>query len=89
MTDTTCPEAEKLAAFVDGRLGGDEGAHISNHLVECERCYESVAATVRFLSGGSRVENIAPPWALLPALLTATVMAIVMTISLLYLERGS
>ena len=89
MTDTPCPEAEVLAAYVDGRLGSEDLARISNHLVDCERCYETVAATVRFLSGGARTDNVDPPWALLPALATATVMAIVMTVCLLLLERGA
>ena len=89
MTDPMCPEAETLAAYVDGRLGNDELAGISSHLVECERCYQTVAATVRFLSGRARTESVAPRWALLPALLTATVMAIAMTVCLLLLGQGS
>lgn len=78
-----------LAAYVDGRLGSDELARISTHLVDCDRCYETVAATVRFLAGGARTENVAPPWALAPAILTATVMAAAMTIGLLLLGQGS
>jgi len=91
MTKTTCPAAETLAAYVDGRIGpmsDDELVEISNHLVECERCYETVAATVRVLSGAGRSENIAPPWALLPALFTGTVMALALTVSLLLLLHG-
>ena len=83
-----CPSAETLAAYVNGRIGEHELAEISNHLVDCERCYENIAATVRVLSGVGRAENIAPPWALLPALLTGTVMAIALTVSLLLLLRG-
>ena len=85
MTNETCPGAETLAAYVDGRLGDDKLEEISSHLVDCERCYETVAATVRFLAGAGRAENIAPPLALLPALLTGTVMAIALTVSLLLL----
>jgi len=91
MTNTTCPGAETLAAYVDGRLGpmsNDKLAEVSSHLIDCERCYETVAATVRFLAGAGRTENIAPPLALLPALLTGTVMAIALTVSLLLLLRG-
>ena len=87
MTNTTCPGAETLAAYVNGRIGEHELAEISNHLVDCERCYETVTATVRFLGAG-RSENIAPPLALLPALLTGTVMALALTVSLLLLLRG-
>ena len=91
MTNATCPGAETLAAYVDGRIGpmsDAELAEISNHLVDCERCYETVAATVRALTGVGRTENIAPPLALLPALLTGTVMALALTVSLLLLLRG-
>ena len=88
MTNTTCPGAETLAAYVDGRIGDDELTEISNHIVDCARCYETVAATVRVLSGVGRAENIAPPLALLPALLTGTVMAIALAVSLLLLLRG-
>ncbi len=90
MTNATCPGAETLAAYVDGRLGpmsNDKLAEVSSHLIDCERCYETVAATVRFLGAG-RAENFAPPLALLPALLTGTVMAIALTVSLLLLLRG-
>ena len=90
MTNATCPGAETLAAYVDGRIGHDELAEISNHLVDCERCYETVAATVRVFSGVGRTENMAPPLALLPALLTGTVMAIALTVCLLLsLSEGS
>jgi len=85
--ETTCPSAETLAAYVNGRIGEHELAEISNHVVDCERCYETVAATVRVLSGVGRPENIAPTLALLPALLTGTVMAIALTVSLLLLLR--
>ena len=88
MTSSPCPSAETLAAYVNGRIGEHELAEISNHVVDCERCYGTVAAAVRVLSGPGRTENIAPPWALLPALLTGTVMAIALTVSLLLLLRG-
>lgn len=83
-----CPSAATLSAYVNGRISEHELAEISNHLVDCERCYENIAATVRILSGAGRTENIAPPWALLPALLTSTVIAIGLTVSLLLLLRG-
>ena len=92
MTNTTCPGAETLAAYVNGRIGpmsDDELVEISNHLVDCARCYETVAATARVLSGVGRTENIAPPWALLPALATGAVVALALTIFLLLLGQGS
>ncbi|GMR24511.1 MAG: hypothetical protein BMS9Abin37_3063 [Acidobacteriota bacterium] len=88
MTSSPCLSAETLAAYVDGRIGEHQLVEISNHLVDCERCYETVAASVRVLSGVGRTENIAPPWALLPALFTGAVMAVALTVSLLLLLRG-
>lgn len=83
-----CPDAETLAAFIDGAERDDQLARLSRHLVECERCYETVAATVRFLSR-ERASDRAPAWALLPAMLTAVGMAIVLTFCLFLLLSGT
>jgi len=87
MTDSRCPDAETLAAFVDGRLENAQIEGLSNHLIDCERCYETVAATARFLAGAAHHEDVAPRLALLPALLTGAVMALMLTVSLLLLLR--
>jgi len=87
VTTTPCPDNATLAAYIDGRLPASEIPRLSSHLVDCERCYESVAAAVRFLHGVRRVEDIDPPLALLPALATAVVMAIGLTASLLLLGQ--
>jgi hypothetical protein len=42
------PSPEALAAFVDGRLAGDERAEVVAHLDRCRDCYEVFAGTVRF-----------------------------------------
>ena len=34
-----CPDAETLAAFIDGRLTGAERARVVEHLVDCADCY--------------------------------------------------
>lgn len=41
---TACPEANLLAAYMDGGLEVRERAEIEEHLVECEECYEVVTA---------------------------------------------
>lgn len=46
MTDrdsATCPDAETLAAFVDGRLPRREVHSVLAHLAECDRCARAVA----------------------------------------------
>jgi hypothetical protein len=44
----TCPSLEDLAAFLDGKLSGDERARVVAHLADCPRCYEVFAETARF-----------------------------------------
>ena len=44
----TCPPLEDIAAFLDGKLSGEERAHIVAHLAECESCYAVFADAARF-----------------------------------------
>jgi Putative zinc-finger len=44
----TCPSLEDLAAFLEGRLTGDERARIVAHLADCPDCYEIFAEAARF-----------------------------------------
>jgi hypothetical protein len=44
----TCPSLEDLAAFLDGKLSGDERARVVTHLADCPRCYEVFAESARF-----------------------------------------
>ncbi len=44
----TCPSLEDLAAFLEGRLSGDERARIVAHLADCPDCYEVFAEAARF-----------------------------------------
>lgn len=42
------PDPEVLAAFIDGRLRGDERRAVVEHLDRCADCYEVFSETVRF-----------------------------------------
>lgn len=41
-----CPDAERLASYLDGRLGPIERAEIEVHIEQCESCAEVVSAVV-------------------------------------------
>jgi tetratricopeptide (TPR) repeat protein len=43
---TACPDAERLAEYVEGRLDGNARAHVEAHLAECEMCRDVVAETL-------------------------------------------
>jgi hypothetical protein len=34
-----CPDAETLAAYLDGRLTQDEREHVTQHVADCDTCY--------------------------------------------------
>ena len=82
MTDSRCPDEEILIAYVQGHIDDNELAGIANHLIDCERCYATVATKARSLASRGQTANIAPPFALLPALLTGAVIALILTVSL-------
>jgi anti-sigma factor RsiW len=42
-----CPDAEELAAFVDGRLAAAAREKMERHLAECTDCRELFAEVVR------------------------------------------
>lgn len=44
----TCPPLEDIAAFLDGKLSGEERDRIIAHLAECESCYAVYADAARF-----------------------------------------
>lgn len=44
----TCPPLEDIAAFLDGKLSGEERARIVAHLADCESCYALFADAARF-----------------------------------------
>lgn len=53
----TCPSLEDLAAFLEGRLSGDERARIVAHLADCPDCYEIFAEAARFELSEEEVEK--------------------------------
>lgn len=56
------PDPEVLAAFIDGRLRGDERRAVVEHLDRCADCYEAFAETVRFQGEDEpRGEVVRPP----------------------------
>lgn len=58
----TCPSLEDLAAFLDGRLSGDERNRIVAHLADCPSCYEVFAEAARYrLDEEEDEEEPAPP----------------------------
>ena len=89
MTESPCPAAETLEAYVAGRVDDGDLAAIANHLLACENCYANVAARARSLSSSWEHANVAPSLALLPALATGTVIAIALTVCLLLLNQPS
>lgn len=50
MTTTApgCPNAEEMAAFADGGLGGEKRARVVEHLADCERCYAVFSGILDF-----------------------------------------
>lgn len=59
-TSQPCSDLELLAAFVDGRLSGEERAQMTAHLAACEDCYETFAETVRIREELGEAEAEAP-----------------------------
>lgn len=57
----TCPSLEDLAAFLDGKLSGDERARVVAHLADCPRCYEVFAETARFQLYEEEGKDADPP----------------------------
>lgn len=56
------PDPEVLAAFIDGRLRGDERRAVVEHLDRCADCYEVFSETVRFQGEDEpRGRGIRPP----------------------------
>ena len=68
MAATHCPGSEDIAALLDGALGDEERARLTEHLANCERCYELFVGGANFLAdsreGGPG--EIAAPLLLLP-----------------------
>lgn len=55
-----CPPPERLAAFIDGRLQGEEHARVLAHLGSCERCREVFVLSAEVLDELPTNEPAAP-----------------------------
>ncbi len=51
----TCPDEEKLAAFLDGKLDAAEHAEVASHFLACETCHELITASAGELPSKVRV----------------------------------
>ena len=64
-----CPEAETLAAYVDGTLAAREHRQWEEHFAVCSRCQEQVATLARWSEEDAPLERQTVPtkkWALAP-----------------------
>lgn len=59
-TQDGCPPLEDLAAFLDGRLSGEERARMTAHVADCERCYEVFAGAARFQQDSAPKGSVFP-----------------------------
>lgn len=57
-----CPDAELLAASVDGMLSSEEQDRVMSHVAVCEACYEVFTGTLRFQFGNERAPEGPRRW---------------------------
>lgn len=48
LSTEACPPVEEIAAFLDGKLSGEERDRMIAHLADCESCYALFAEAARF-----------------------------------------
>ena len=53
---TRCPDEERLADYLEGRLSEKERSHVEEHLAECEICLEGLAVITRLVQDRDRFE---------------------------------
>src|SRR6476469_5837028 len=55
-----CPDANRLAAFIEGRLTGADQEQVQRHLLSCGDCYSVFGETVQWLDqpGASRSRSV-------------------------------
>lgn len=51
-----CPDAETLAAYLDGRLTQDEREHVTQHVADCDDCYFVVTEVAQMPSTAAQLE---------------------------------
>jgi anti-sigma factor RsiW len=59
---TQHPEAERLAALIDGRLTADEAASVRQHVADCPDCFDVVSGTLEFQAAEKRLPVPILPW---------------------------
>lgn len=79
-TMTNCPDNERLAAFIDGRLRGEERTAVLAHIADCADCREIVMAADEIASGEAHEENVVrgrfKPRMIVPAAAAAAIVAV-------------
>jgi len=53
---TRCPDEERLADYLEGRLSEKERSNVEEHLAGCEICLEGLAVTSRLMQDRDRFE---------------------------------
>lgn len=81
-----CPTDETLAAFIDGRLTGEERQRVVDHLAECALCRDVVllAEDVRVAEGGDSSNVVRPKFGsrwIAPAAAVAASLLVVVVLS--------
>ncbi len=90
-----CPDLERLAAFVDGRLATPERTQVELHLADCDACRELLADTLRFQAEQTPAETSgsvrsAPPRARqVAAWLAAASLAVAAGLAVWMAQRGT
>ncbi|HEV8630297.1 MAG TPA: zf-HC2 domain-containing protein, partial [Thermoanaerobaculia bacterium] len=82
----TCPEAETLAAYLDGELFPEERERLEEHLAGCATCSRLIAETALFAGGEVTGGTRATGPNVLPAVAAAAVVALATT---LWLARAA
>ena len=87
-----CPDAERLAAYLDGQLFPEQRERVEEHLAACEACANAVAESVRFQS----LTSLPPPAAAVRAearshrwAVAAGVLALVSVPTMAWLATGA
>jgi tetratricopeptide (TPR) repeat protein len=73
---TACPASETVGAFVEGRLGADERAEMTQHLDQCQPCRNEVAMLAGFAASGRTERATRSGWWLVAAASLVTVVGV-------------
>jgi tetratricopeptide (TPR) repeat protein len=77
---SNCPDNERLATFIDGRLRGEERKAVLEHIANCAECREIVMVADEVASSEAREENVVrgrfKPRMILPAAAAAAMVTV-------------